>query len=127
MTPEEQYKEGLLINAIEGCKKQQNVIIAGINSDKEEIELFEVYKDQLIEAIAFLKTTQCIVSLSEFRKIKYEIAKSNENIAFKMKAIKEMESFFKQKQVEMNNFLRDLDRLRIHCRRGLVVPFRRVK
>lgn len=125
MTPDEQYRETVLIAAIDNVEKAIEVIIAGIEISLEELHSFREYFSQLIEAQNNLRSGQYIVSMAEYGKIRIEIKKMHGFLKEKDLAFVQMKQYLKNKRHEAELLRRELKYHRNITRRGVVLEFRR--
>ena len=125
MTPDEEYRETVLVAAIDNVEKAIQVIIAGIEISLEELHSFREYFSQLIEAQNNLRSGRYIVSMAEYGKIRKEITSMHHFLKEKDNAFIQMKQYLKSKRKEAELLREQLHHLRIVTRRGVVLEFRR--
>lgn len=125
MTPDEEYKEAILVAAIDNVEKSIQVIIAGIEISLEELHSFREYFSQLIEAQNNLRSGQYIVSMTEYGKIRVEIQKMYGFLREKDGAFLQMKQYLNNKRNEAEILRRELKWHRNATRRGVILEFRR--
>lgn len=125
MTLDDEYREKLILVAIDNAEKACQIIIGGIETSLEELHTFRAYLSQLVEAQNNLRSGQYIVSMFEYAKIKTEIGSMYKLLRDKENGFIQIKQYLKDKRKEAEVLREQLRTFRIATRRGVILPFRR--
>lgn len=123
MTSDEEYREKMLISALDSAESACNVTIAGLGKSLEDICLLRVYLGEIITAINNLKSGNYLISMREYKKMKDEIVSLERIIIDKNNSILKMKMFLKERRKEAETIRESLKILHEASRKGIVLPF----
>jgi hypothetical protein len=123
VTPDDQYREKLLMASIDEAERSCSVVVTGIEATLEELYTFRSYLGSLLEAQYNLRSGKYTVSLSEYGKIKKEIIEMDGLIKKQDLALRQQKHFFKEKIKEAERLREQLRTFRNFTRRGVILNF----
>lgn len=120
-----QHKLAVLEAALYALHREVSVYENGIKEELKETELLFSYVHSLQEAVEFLKHSDAMISLDEYKKILIDLGKADVIIKKKKGAVKDMETVLKTKKKEAAVIKRNIEALMSEGKRGVVLPFKK--
>lgn len=124
MTIDEQYREKVLLTAIDAANRSHEVVTAGITSETEDLSLLSIFKEELIGAIDNLRSAALIASIHEYRQMKEDLIGIERSLQAKRNSLDKMNKFLLEKESEKEYYTKQLNTLRIDSKRGTVLVFK---
>lgn len=120
-----QHKLAILEASLHAVHREVSVYENGIKEELGETELLLSFVHSLQEAVEFLKKSDAMISLDEYRKILIDLDKADAVIKKRKTAVKDMESILKNKRKEANVIRKNIEKLMSEGKRGVVLPFKK--
>jgi len=121
-----EYRIKVIEKEIERAYAQIPVFELGIREEQKDLDLQWIYRQTLIEAIAFLKAQgPTAVSLSEYKNILVDLAITDQTITQKQTAITNITKALGEKKREIEHMKNSIVRLTMTNRRGVLLDFRK--
>lgn len=125
LPPEIQHQLAILEAALYSLHREVTVYESGIKEELKETELLFSYVHSLQEAVAFLRTSDAMISLDEYKKIIIDLGRADTIIKKKRGAVKDMETVLKTKRKEAMVIKNSIDKLLSESKRGVILPFKK--
>lgn len=127
LSPDDEQRVMMLTKAIDSCIKDLLIYRDGIKEERGSLDQVFEYLDTIHEALDYLRTSEAIVSMAEYKKMKSEIVGIKTVINAKKIAISNLEDIIREKLKDLKHSQEVMEKIKKKNRRGVVLNFKRKK